>query len=125
MFKSDHPTTIMIKRDLQRMEKRLREGEQGPSRAPKRAMKISHQIKATLNCDQTSKLEKKTIMQQEMFIRELKLKRRLLNSKLEMINEHLEKERDVLLKLLGMKQRCVESDDDLVYESEVELVSEV
>ena len=88
-------------------------------------MRISHNIKSTLNCDQTSKLEKKTIMQQEMFIRELKLKRRLLNSKLEMLNEHLEKERDVLLKLLGMKQRCVESDDDLVYESEMELVSEV
>ena len=125
MFKSDHPTTIMIKRDLQRMEKRLREGEEVHRRCPRRAMRISYQIKSTLNCDETSKLEKKAIMQQEMFIRELKLKRRLLNSKLEMLNEHLKKEQDVLLKLLGMKQRCVESDDDLVYESEMELVSEV
>jgi hypothetical protein len=108
------------------MAKRLRNGEEVYRRCPKRAMRISHNIKkATLNCDQTSKLEKKAIIQQEMFIRELKLKRRLLNSKLEMINEHLKKERDVLLKLLGMKQRCVESDDDLVYESEMELVSEV
>ena len=93
----------MIKRD-QRIAKRLREGEEVYRRCPKRAMRISHNIKATLNCDQTLKLEKKAIMQQEMFIRELKFKRRLLNSKLEMINEHLKKERDVLLKLLGMKQ---------------------
>ena len=99
--------------------------EQGPSRAPKRAMRISQSIQSALNCDEKSKVEKKAIQQQEMFIRELKYKRRLLNSKLEMLNEHLKKERDVLLKLLGMKQQCVESDDVLVYESEMELVSEV
>ena len=63
------------------MAKRLRKGEEVYS-CPKRAMRISHNIKkATLNCDQTSKLEKKAIMQQEMFIRELKFKRRLLKLK--------------------------------------------
>ena len=108
----------------QRSLKRL--SEQGPSRAPKRAMRISRSIQSALNSDETTKVEKTAIQQQEMFIRELKYKRRLLNSKLEMLNEHLKKERDVLLKLLGMKQRCVEeSDDDLDYESEMELVSEV
>ena len=112
----------MIKSD-QRSAKRLR--EQDHSRAPKTAMRISRSIQSALNSDETTKIEKKAIQQQEMFIMELKYKRRLLNSKLEMLNEHLKKERDVLLKLLGMKQRCVKSDDDLVYESEMELVSEV